>query len=173
MIIELKYCKNLTLMTMLTQERITQSQSNSLNSEQLQKAITSVQNYLFSLQKSDGHWCAYLESNVTITAEAVLLYKIWGVDSTKPLKKIESYLRSQQRSHGGWELFYGDGGDLSTSVEAYMALRLLGVSKNDPDLVRAKQFILSKGGISKSRIFTKIHLALIGCYDWKGVVRFV
>jgi squalene-hopene/tetraprenyl-beta-curcumene cyclase len=50
-----------------------------------------------------------------------------------------------------------------------MALRLLGVSQNDPDLLRAKKFILSKGGISKSRIFTKMHLALIGCYDWKGV----
>ncbi|BAQ59825.1 squalene--hopene cyclase [Geminocystis sp. NIES-3708] len=132
-------------------------------------AIKQAQDYLFSLQKNDGHWCAYLESNVTITAEAVLLYKILGVDNQKPLHKIEHYLRSQQRSHGGWELYYGDGGELSTSVEAYMALRLLGVSIDDSALVKAKKFILSKGGISKSRIFTKFHLALIGCYDWRGV----
>ncbi|WP_373480167.1 squalene--hopene cyclase [Geminocystis sp.] len=131
--------------------------------------IKKAQNYLFSLQQNDGHWCAYLESNVTITAEAVLLYKIWGVDNQKPLHKIEHYLRSQQRNHGGWELYYGDGGDLSTSVEAYMALRLLGVSIDDNALIKAKKFILSKGGISKSRIFTKFHLALIGCYDWQGV----
>lgn len=132
-------------------------------------AITKAQDYLFSLQQDDGHWCAYLESNVTITAEAVLLYKIWGIDNQKPLHKIEHYLRSKQCSHGGWELYYGDGGDLSTSVEAYMALRLLGVSVYDGALERAKKFILSKGGISKSRIFTKFHLALIGCYDWRGV----
>jgi len=131
--------------------------------------IKKAQNYLFSLQQNDGHWCAYLESNVTITAEAVLLYKIWGVDNQKPLHKIEHYLRSQQRNHGGWELYYGDGGDLSTSVEAYMALRLLGVSIDDNALIKAKKFILSKGGISKTRIFTKFHLALIGCYDWRGV----
>jgi squalene-hopene/tetraprenyl-beta-curcumene cyclase len=143
--------------------------SHPIDANNLQKAVASAQNYLLSLQNPDGHWCAYLESNVTITAEAVLLYKIWGIDSTKPLAKIETYLRSQQRNHGGWELFYDDGGDLSTSVEAYMALRLLGVSPDDSALVRAKEFILSKGGISKSRIFTKIHLALIGCYDWKGV----
>lgn len=132
-------------------------------------AIKKAQDYLFSLQKEDGHWCAYVESNVTITAEALLLYKIWGIDNQKPLHKIEHYLRSQQGSHGGWELYYDDGGDLSTSIEAYMALKLLGVSINDDVLIRAKKFILSKGGISKSRIFTKFHLALIGCYNWRGV----
>lgn len=152
---------------MQTEERVVQD--NIIDSSNLKKAITSAQNYLFSIQKEDGHWCDYLESNVTITAEAVLLYKVWGIDNLKPLSKIEAYLRSQQRSHGGWELYYGDGGDLSTSVEAYMALRLLGVSQDDADLVRAKEFILSRGGISKSRIFTKFHLAIIGCYDWKGV----
>lgn len=135
----------------------------------VQESIKKAQDYLFSLQQDDGHWCAYLESNVTITAEAVLLYKIWKVDHHKPLHKIEHYLRSQQRDHGGWELYYGDGGDLSTSVEAYMALRLLGVSPEDSALIRAKKFILARGGISKTRIFTKFHLAIIGCYDWRGV----
>jgi squalene-hopene/tetraprenyl-beta-curcumene cyclase len=133
------------------------------------KAIARSQNHLFSLQHPDGYWWGELESNVTITAEVVLLHKVWGTDKDLPLSKIETYLRSQQREHGGWELYYGDGGELSTSVEAYMALRLLGVPQNDPDLLRAKRFILQQGGISKTRIFTKLHLALIGCYDWRGI----
>lgn len=135
----------------------------------VQQAIAKSQDYLLSIQKSDGHWCAELESNVTITAEVVLLHKIWGTDQQRPLNKAETYLRSQQRRHGGWELYYGDGGELSTTVEAYMALRLLGVDPTDPVLVRAKKFILQRGGISKTRIFTKMHLALIGCYDWGGL----
>lgn len=132
-------------------------------------AIARSQNYLLSLQNPRGYWWAELESNVTITAEVVLLHKIWGTDKTRSLHKVEAYLRSQQREHGGWELFYGDGGELSTSVEAYMALRLLGVPALDPAMLRAKAFILSQGGISKTRIFTKFHLALIGCYSWRGV----
>lgn len=127
------------------------------------------QDYLLSLQKPEGYWWADLESNVTITAEAVLLHKIWGTDATRPLPKVEPYLRREQRDHGGWELFYGDGGELSTTVEAYMALRLLGVPASDPALQKAKQFILDRGGITKTRIFTKFHLALIGCYDWQGL----
>lgn len=140
-----------------------------LDQRKVVDAIAASQNYLLSIQDSESYWWAELESNVTITAEVVLLHKIWGTDTTRPLSKVESYLRSQQREHGGWELFYGDGGDISTSVEAYMALRLLGVSANDFALRRAKKFILKQGGISKTRIFTKLHLALIGCYDWRGL----
>lgn len=136
---------------------------------QVEAAIARSQNYLLSTQDPAGYWWAELESNVTITAEVVLLHKIWGTDGTRALHKVEPYLRSQQREHGGWELFYGDGGDLSTTVEAYMALRLLGVPATDPALLQAKAFILARGGISKTRIFTKFHLALIGCYQWRGV----
>ncbi len=136
---------------------------------QVAGAIAASQEYLLSIQNPAGYWWAELESNVTITAEAVLLHKIWGTDQTRPLHKVEAYLRQEQRQHGGWELYYGDGGELSTSVEAYMALKLLGVPATDPAMVQAQAFILQRGGISKTRIFTKLHLALIGCYNWRGI----
>ncbi len=146
---------------MQTQDRVTVNQ--------VTEAIAKSQNHLLAIQNPVGYWCAELESNVSITAEVVLLHKIWGTDSQRPLHKVETYLRSQQRQHGGWELFYGDGGELSVSVEAYMALKLLGVSASDPAMRRARDFILQRGGISKTRIFTKFHLALIGCYNWQGI----
>ncbi|MGQ9872559.1 squalene--hopene cyclase [Leptodesmis sp.] len=153
---------------MQTEDQVTTTQSG-ISIAQLDEAISRSQNYLLSLQNPEGYWWAELESNVTITAEVVLLHKIWGTDTTRPLHKVENYLRRQQREHGGWELFYGDGGELSTSVEAYMALKLLGVSETDPAMQKARQFICDRGGISKTRIFTKFHLALIGCYDWQGI----
>jgi squalene-hopene/tetraprenyl-beta-curcumene cyclase len=135
----------------------------------LEGAIASSQDYLLSKQDPRGYWWAELESNVSITSEALLVHKIWESDSTRPLAKVETYLRHQQRDHGGWELYYGDGGELSVTIEAYMALRLLGIPATDPALISARTFILAKGGISKSRIFTKLHLALIGCYEWNGI----
>ncbi len=142
---------------------------NKVTVSSLETAIAASQDYLLSIQNPAGYWWAELESNVTMTAEVVLLHKIWGTDRTRPLHKAEVYLRSQQREHGGWELFYGDGGELSTSVEAYMALKLLGVPETDPAMMRARAFILERGGISRTRIFTKLHLALIGCYGWRGI----
>jgi squalene-hopene/tetraprenyl-beta-curcumene cyclase len=146
-----------------------QTAPRSIASTPVTTALEKSQQYLLSLQTPDGYWWAHLESNVTITAEAVLLFKLWGIADRRPMAKAQRYLQRHQVTSGGWELYAGDGGDLSTSIEAYMALRLLGVSVEDPDLIRAKRFILSKGGLTKARIFTKLHLALIGCYDWRGL----
>ena len=146
---------------MQTQERMTTSN--------VDDAIAASQNYLLSIQNPTGYWWAELESNVSITAEIILLHKIWGTDQARPLHKAEAYLRAQQRDHGGWELYFGDGGELSTTVEAYAALRVLGVPPTDPALIKAREFILNRGGVSRTRIFTKLHLALIGCYDWRGI----
>ncbi|ABW29816.1 squalene--hopene cyclase [Acaryochloris marina] len=140
-----------------------------VNPKTLEAAIAASQSYLLTQQDETGYWWAELESNVSITSEVVLLHKIWGTDRSRPLEKVETYLRSQQRDHGGWELYFDDGGEISVSVEAYMALKLLGVPMEDPAMVRARQFILEHGGISRTRVFTKLHLALIGCYEWRGI----
>jgi squalene-hopene/tetraprenyl-beta-curcumene cyclase len=132
-------------------------------------AIRKATEALFRRQQSEGYWWAELQSNVTITAEVVLLHQVWGRFDRLPKERAENYVRREQREHGGWELAYGDGGDLSTSVEAYMALRMLGVPTDDPALERARSFILARGGISKTRIFTKMHLALVGAYAWAGL----
>lgn len=144
-------------------------QSNIVDPSQLASAIAASQNYMLGLQYPQGYWWAELEANATMTAEIVLLHKIWGTEDRFPARKAENYLRSMQADSGGWELYYGDGGELSTSVETYMALKLLGVSADDSAMQKARRFILEKGGISKTRIFTKMHLALIGCYDWRGI----
>jgi squalene-hopene/tetraprenyl-beta-curcumene cyclase len=124
---------------------------------------------LFRKQQPDGYWWAELQSNPSITAEVLLLHHVWGNFDRVPKAQAEAYFRREQRAHGGWELAYDDGGELSVSVESYLALRMLGVAVDDPALVRARTFILSRGGISATRIFTKMHLALIGAYDWAGL----
>jgi squalene-hopene/tetraprenyl-beta-curcumene cyclase len=135
----------------------------------LDAAIARAVDALFQLQHPDGYWWAELQSNVTITAEVLLLHRVWGTFDRVPRAAAEKYFRGEQREHGGWELAYGDGGELSVSIEAYMALRLLGVPQDDPALARAREFILVRGGITRSRIFTKMHLALIGAYEWAGL----
>jgi len=49
-----------------------------------------------------------------------------------------------------------------------MALKLLGVTETDPAMMCGR-FHLERGGISRTRIFTKLHLAPIGCYGWRGI----
>src|SRR5512145_2731460 len=78
------------------------------------------------------------------------------------IQQMARYILREQRSHGGWELFYGDGGEISTTIEAYFALKLAGYSKDDEPMRRARDFILERGGLTRARVFTKLHLALFG-----------
>ena len=79
------------------------------------------------------------------------------------------YFLKQQVSNGSWELYYGDGGDLSTTIEAYFALKLAGEDPRSEPMTRARKYILDRGGIEAARVFTKIWLALFSQYDWDNV----
>jgi squalene-hopene/tetraprenyl-beta-curcumene cyclase len=131
--------------------------------------IKKSQEYLLSKQYEEGYWWAELEANVTLTAEYVMLHTILGTAANRPLHKVTKYLLRHQREHGGWELYWGDGGELSTTVEAYFALKLLGFSPDQPEMKAAREFILARGGVTKTRIFTKLHLAMFGAFDWAGI----
>ena len=78
---------------------------------------------LFRKQQPGGYWWAELQSNVSITAEVLLLHHVWDNFERVPRAQAEAYFRGEQRAHGGWELAYDDGGELSVSTEAYLALR--------------------------------------------------
>ena len=143
-------------------------------------AIRQAQEYLFAQQNLEGFWWAELEANVTLTAEYIMLHRILihadprnvfsnGRDREAQIQQMARYLLRQQRSHGGWELFYGDGGEISTTIEAYFALKLAGYSPDQPQMQQARKFILERGGLVKARVFTKLHLALFGAYPWSGI----
>ncbi len=146
----------------------------------LREAIRKAQGYLLSQQYPEGFWWAELEANVTLTAELVMLHRILmhsdarnrhsnNQDRAAQIQQMARYLLREQRDHGGWELYFGDGGELSTTIEAYFALKLAGYPADDKRLQRARQFILARGGVTKSRVFTKLHLALFGAYPWHGL----
>jgi squalene-hopene/tetraprenyl-beta-curcumene cyclase len=123
---------------------------------------------LLALQYPEGYWWGELESNVTITAEYLMLHRFLGLPEDKFPGLVREIL-SQQLDNGGWSLWYGDGGNLSTSVEAYQALKMAGLSADDPRLVKARQFILERGGALATRVFTRINLALFGQVSWDGI----
>jgi squalene-hopene/tetraprenyl-beta-curcumene cyclase len=102
-------------------------------------------------------------------AEFLLLSYFLGVEDRDRWRKLVNWVLRQQREDGSWGQYYGAPGDLSTSVECYFALKLAGVSPDSDALLKAQDFILSKGGVPRVRVFTKVWLALLGQWDWQGV----
>lgn len=135
----------------------------------LDRAIDKTRNFFFREQLPQGYWWAELESNATITSEYIMLLHFMGIVDKARERKMAQYLLSRQTEEGYWTLWFNGPGDLSTTVEAYFALKLAGYDQNHPALLKAREFILSRGGILKTRVFTKIFLALFGEFSWLGV----
>lgn len=139
------------------------------SSTPLDTAIQRSCEFFFREQLPEGYWWAELESNVTITAEYIMLFHFLGMVDKARERKLASYILAKQTREGYWTIYHGGPGDLSTTIEAYFALKLAGYPADHPAMEKARAFILEKGGIIKSRVFTKIFLALFGEFAWFGV----
>jgi len=136
---------------------------------QVDSAIASAVDHLLGLQAEGGYWWGELESNVTITAEHVFLRHILGNTNEAEARKVAAYILSKQRADGTWSNWFDGPPDLSTTVEAYTALKMAGTPIDAPEMEKARAFVLAHGGVEKVRVFTKIWFAMMGEWDWNGV----
>lgn len=134
----------------------------------IDQAIQSASKSLLSLQHPEGYWWFTLEANGAIDAGYIQLMHFLEALDPEIQSGLVRRILQEQREDGSWGLYYGSAGDLNTTVECYFSLRLAGFSQNHPALTKARDFILSKGGLTKARVFTRIHLALFGLVPWEA-----
>ena len=130
------------------------------------EALVRARDHLLSLQHELGWWQGELETNVTMDAEDLLMRQFLGAGDAAHTAAEARWIRSQQRDDGTWANFYGGPGDLSTTIEAYVALRLAGDLPTAPHMAQAAQSIRAEGGLAASRVFTRIWLAMFGEWPW-------
>jgi squalene-hopene/tetraprenyl-beta-curcumene cyclase len=136
----------------------------------LDHAVSSATDALLAAQHPDGYWLYELEADATIPAEYVLLVHYLGeIADLKLEAKIGRYLRRIQREDGGWPLFTDGAMDVSATVKAYFALKMIGDSPDAEHMQRARRAILAAGGAEKVNVFTRILLALFGVVSWRAV----
>jgi squalene-hopene/tetraprenyl-beta-curcumene cyclase len=99
-------------------------------------------------------------------AEDLLFRQFLGIREPGASEKQATWIRSKQRADGSWATFYGGPPDLSTSVEAYVALRLVGDAPDADHMARASRYVREAGGMEKTRVFTRIWLAMAGLWSW-------
>jgi squalene-hopene/tetraprenyl-beta-curcumene cyclase len=134
--------------------------------ESAHEAVARATEHLKRLQLDGGWWKGELETNVTMDAEDLLLRHFVGILGPETLARAAARIRSLQRADGAWATFYRGPGELSATVEAYVALRLAGDSPTDPHMARAATWVLDHGGVEQARMFTHVWLAMVGCWDW-------
>src|SRR5947207_4448158 len=134
-----------------------------------QVALGLARERLLSLQSEAGWWQGELQTNVTMDAEDMLLREFLGIRRADETERSAAWIRSQQRADGTWANFHGGPGELSTTIEAYWALRLAGDPPEAEHMATAASVIRSQGGLQRARVFTHVWLALFGLWSWDGV----
>ena len=129
-------------------------------------AVEAARDHLLGLQSPEGWWKAELETNVTMDAEDLLLREFLGIRTADETREAARWIRSQQRDDGSWATYFGGPPEPSTTIEAYVALRLAGDPADAAHMRRAAACVREAGGIEGSRVFTRIWLALFGQWSW-------
>jgi squalene-hopene/tetraprenyl-beta-curcumene cyclase len=143
-----------------------------LLSDVAQATLERAREQLISQQSPQGWWKGELETNVTMDAEDLMLREFLGVRTDQGTEESARWIRSHQREDGSWANFFGGPGDLSTSIEAYVALRLAGDAVDADHMERAAAFVRDAGGLEGARVFTHIWLALFGLWSWVDLPAF-
>lgn len=129
--------------------------------------LTSALRWSLERQRPDGHWVGSVESNACMEAQWCLGLWVLGLEAHPLRARLARSLVETQRPDGSWQIYHdAPNGDVNTTVEAYAALRSMGVDADSYELVRARRWILDKGGLGNVRVFTRYWLALIGEWPW-------
>src|SRR6516225_1950237 len=136
----------------------------------LDSHIDSATKALLARQHADGHFQFELEADATVPAEYVLFRHYLGEPVDAALEaSIAGYLRRIQGPHGGWPLFADGAFDMSATVKAYFALKMIGDSPQAEHMRRAREAVRLRGGAERSNVFTRCLLALHGIIPWRAV----
>ena len=133
----------------------------------LHEAIGRTREYLFSNQHEDGYWCGELEGDTILESEYILLLTHLGRGQSEQSRRCANYIRQQQLPDGGWAIYPGGPLEVSASVKAYFALKIVGDSVDAEHLVRARQAILAASGAEQVNSFTRFYLALLGVISYE------
>src|SRR4051794_26341473 len=129
---------------------------------ELEAAQERTRSWLQSRQAPDGHWLGELEGDTILESELILLMAFLGREADPICERCAAYLLDHQLPQGGWAIYPGGPAEVSASVKAYFALKLVGYSADDPALVRARRAVIEAGGAQACNSFTRFYLALLG-----------
>ncbi|MGI8421656.1 MAG: squalene--hopene cyclase, partial [Gaiellaceae bacterium] len=118
---------------------------------------------LLALQHPNGYWVGELESNATMIAEHLFLLHVLGLRDRITDLKLGVELLHRRRDDATWAIWWDGPPDLSVTVEAYVALQMIGIDLPDD---RTEAYIRAAGGIPSTRIFTRAFMALLGQWPW-------
>src|SRR3974390_2468563 len=137
--------------------------------EDVKSAVIRSADYLLSRQHPDGYWCGELEADSMLEADYIFLHTLLESGDPGRLHRAFTEMMRYQNDDGSWSLYPGGPGNISLTVKCYFSAKLMGLGKDDPRMVKARQWALANGGVVACNTFTKMYLCAMGQYDYDAV----
>src|SRR5690606_30066150 len=134
-------------------------------------SIEDATRFLLDCRRPEGFWAGELEADTTLESDYILLQLwlyppdadgVWRPPSLARVEKATRRILGKQTRTGGWNIFHEGPDNVSASVKAYFALKLVGLPGADLALARARRRILELGGVEAANSYTKIYLSYFG-----------
>ncbi|KAK9093483.1 hypothetical protein Syun_028394 [Stephania yunnanensis] len=144
--------------------------------EVITNALKRATRFVAAMQVGDGHWPAECSGPLFLIPPLIIVLHISGtlnvVITPERREEILRYTYNQQNQDGGWGLNVGGDSIMFATVLNYVALRLLGEELEGSDkercLVKARKWILDRGGATYISTWGKFYLSVLGVYEWAG-----
>ena len=140
-----------------------------LGLEQIAGGIARARTWLLDQQHPDGYWCGELEADSMLESDYIFMHTLLGTGDPGKMERALNEILRHQNEDGGWSLYPGGPSNISYGVKAYLALKIMGWSKDHPVMVKAREWVLANGGVVECNTFTKIYLCALGQYDYNAV----
>jgi squalene-hopene/tetraprenyl-beta-curcumene cyclase len=140
-----------------------------LGLEAIADGIARARDWLLDQQHPDGYWCGELEADSMLESDYIFMHTLLGTGDPGKMERAVNEILRHQNEDGGWSLYPGGPSNISYGVKAYLALKIMGWSKDHPVLVKAREWVLANGGVVECNTFTKIYLCALGQYDYNAV----
>ena len=121
-------------------------------------------------RQAEGFWCGELEADSSIESDYILFLYLFDREKYRDkIARLASFVVRHQLDDGSWNIYEGGPGEISTTVKAYVALKIAGHREADPVLSRARRAVRDLGGIDKVNSYTKVYLAMLNLRSWDQV----
>src|SRR6185437_6802010 len=137
--------------------------------DDVDRAIDGSCDFLLSRQTPEGYWCGELEADTTLESDYIMLHTLLGTGNAERMQRTVREILRHQKEDGGWAIYPHGPSNISATVKAYFALKLMGWSAKHEVLVKARNWILAHGGVTAVNTYTKLYLCFFGQYDYNAV----
>ncbi|RWA12539.1 hypothetical protein EKO27_g2553 [Xylaria grammica] len=134
-------------------------------------ALKKGSSFLRQLQMEDGSWGSNCDGPMFITSGIVFACYIVGIPLPRPVRQeMCRYLVETCNADGGWGIYISGPSTVFGTGINYVMLRILGLGPTHPTCKKARDLLISMGGVVSMPTWGRFWLCVMNLYDWDGIV---